>query len=302
MRSRRELRQARREGPADRTRPCARARRDGRASRHRPATEAELLARPSPRSCRRRSKLDAIFSAGTPARWSRSRCSGSAGSRTCQPPGDRDDLPEPRQGLRGARRRRERRLQAAAPGPVRVDGQLLRARRPRPRRAARGAALDRRGVDEGQRADVLEAHALLAQGTGTSTSSATSRGATSSRATCDVVVTDGFTGNVRAEAGRERADATRRQLQATRSEREPARAGSARCCSSRRSTRLRKAVRLRRVRRGAAARRGRSDLHRARHARPRAPSGARIRTTATFVEQRVNEHIQELLRHAYAET
>ena len=27
-----------------------------------------------------------------------------------------------------------------------------------------------------------------------------------------------------------------------------------------------------------------------------------LRTTATFVEQRVNEHIQELLRHAYAET
>ncbi len=76
-----------------------------------------------------------------------------------------------------ARRRRERRVPARAPAAVRRHGQRIRAPGLRPRAAARRAALDRRGGDQGQRADARGASA--AQGRRRSPSSATSRRATS---------------------------------------------------------------------------------------------------------------------------
>ena len=58
-----------------------------------------------------------------------------------------------------------------------------------------GAAVDRRGASKGTPL-VKETHALLAGGSRRATSSATSRVATCSPRRVDVVVTDGFTGNV----------------------------------------------------------------------------------------------------------
>ena len=93
-----------------------------------------------------------------------------------------------------ARRRRHRRVPAAASAAVRRDGSGLRAGRARRRAAARRAAVDRRGGDQGQRADARGAPA--AEGGAAATSSATSKGARSTAASADVIVCDGFTGNV----------------------------------------------------------------------------------------------------------
>ena len=93
------------------------------------------------------------------------------------------------------RRRRELRVHARDAGAVRpqmASTFVTRALRRRP--PARRTALDRRGVDEGDPAG--EGDPPTAAGTGHSTSSATSRAATSCPRPVDVVVTDGFTGNV----------------------------------------------------------------------------------------------------------
>ena len=71
--------------------------------------------------------------------------------------GGDDSDPRPARGP--ARRRRQRRVPAAAPPAVRGDGQRLRAGRARHRDAARRAAVDRRGGDQGQRADARGAPA-----------------------------------------------------------------------------------------------------------------------------------------------
>ena len=92
-----------------------------------------------------------------------------------------------------ARRRRERRVPAAAPAAVRGDGQRVRARRARHRVAARRPAVDRRGRDQGQRADARGAPA--AQGAPLAfIGNIEARDVYSGEA--DVIVCDGFTGNV----------------------------------------------------------------------------------------------------------
>ena len=80
-----------------------------------------------------------------------------------------------------ARRRRQRRVPAAASAAVRASWVRLRAGRARHRAPARRAAVDRRGRDQGQRADARGASA--AEGLAARTSSATSRRATCTAAT-----------------------------------------------------------------------------------------------------------------------
>ena len=84
------------------------------------------------------------------------------------------------------------------------------------------------------REEVVEAHATAQRGARASSSPATSRAATCPAATADVVVTDGFTGNVALKLmegtaqDRRRRDPRRRPLQ-------PDRRRSAACCCARRS-------------------------------------------------------------------
>ena len=75
-----------------------------------------------------------------------------------------------------------------------LHGRDLRRGDPRARRARGAPALDRRGAREGQRAHARGARA--ARRAASSTSAATPRAATCSRGAADVVVCDGFTGNV----------------------------------------------------------------------------------------------------------
>ncbi len=109
-------------------------------------------------------------------------------------PGARDDHPDAAVAGGAARFRRDRRVPAAAPRPVRGHGVGVRARRARLRDAARRAAVGRRGREQGQRADARGASA--AQDGAGRASSATSKGATSTPGEADVIVCDGFTGNV----------------------------------------------------------------------------------------------------------
>ena len=93
-----------------------------------------------------------------------------------------------------ARRRRQRRGAARAPRPVRLHGRGLRAGRARRGAPARRAALQRRGGEQGH-ADVVAAHER-AGGLGRAELRRQRRGHAMATGAADVVVTDGFTGNI----------------------------------------------------------------------------------------------------------
>ena len=108
-------------------------------------------------------------------------------------------LPDDEGPGRAPRLRRERRLLGGRARAVRAPRRRVRRRCPRPREPGDRTALDRRGAGEGERR--REGGAPAAREGGPATSPATSRGATSSPAarragTVDVVVCDGFVGNV----------------------------------------------------------------------------------------------------------
>ena len=96
------------------------------------------------------------------------------------------------------RRRRERRRAPGASPPVRPHGRGLRPRDPRCRRSRRAAALDRRGGREGQPADARGERAPAREQRSASTGNTESR--TLLEGDSDVVVCDGFTGNVALKA------------------------------------------------------------------------------------------------------
>ena len=103
-------------------------------------------------------------------------------------------IPARRRPDRSARRRRERRRAPGAPPPVRRDGRDLRRGGARAPESGGAPALDRRGAREGEPARPRGPRAPRARAA--STSAATSRAARLLDDAGEVVVTDGFTGNI----------------------------------------------------------------------------------------------------------
>ena len=147
------------------------------------------------------------------------------------------------------RRGRERRLPGRAPAPVRDDGRRLRPADPRHRSGRPCRPLSIGEEPEKGNQLTLEAHGLLARPP-ISTSAATPRDATCSEGGADVLVTDGFTGNVALKAveghdPRRLLDALREEITAThdRQARRPADPPGARAAAASASTRTRTAAR-----------------------------------------------------------
>ena len=97
-----------------------------------------------------------------------------------------------------ARPRRQRRLHGRAPAAVRRDGQRARRRRGGQGRADGRPAQHRRGSDQGQRGRSRPRASCCARRRrrGSSTSTATSKANDIFKGTTDIVVCDGFVGNV----------------------------------------------------------------------------------------------------------
>ena len=100
----------------------------------------------------------------------------------------------------------------------------------RARAPARRAALQRRGADARARATSCAAHAALAAARPASTSSATSRASRSPTGAADVVVTDGFTGNVALKLDGGHVAARCSSAIRAAADVEPAREARRRCC------------------------------------------------------------------------
>ena len=149
-------------------------------------------------------EADAVVSAGnTGAMLAAGLLEHPPPARASTRPGDRGRDPGARRPLGAARLRRERGRAAGAPAPVRAHGRDLRRGDARGPQARGPAALDRRGAREGQPAHARGARA--ARRRATSTSAATSRAATCCAGAGDVVVCDGFTGNVASSCSRARS-------------------------------------------------------------------------------------------------
>ena len=200
-------------------------------------------------------------------------------------------IPTPARSGGPARRRRERRVPAAAPAAVRGDGQRVRARGVRHRRAARRPAVDRRGGDQGQRADARGAPA--AEGLVARRSSATSRRATSTAATADVIVCDGFTGNIALKISEGLVEVVEELLQRGAVEHDH-HAGRL-AADAPGAAAFPPARRLLRVRRRAAARR-----RRRRHRRPRPSSAKAVRNAVAMAYRFAANRFIERVEHDIA--
>ena len=140
-------------------------------------------------------RADAVVSAGNTGADARRRPAPSAARSRRPAAGHRRADPRPRRGSISDRRRRQRRLPARAPRPVRRDGlRLLRARSStNPDPAVRLLSIGEEPEKGNQL--TIEAHALLAERRGIRfDGNAEARDLL--RGAADVVVTDGFTGNI----------------------------------------------------------------------------------------------------------
>ena len=224
-----------------------------------------------------------------------------AGSRACQRPALAVVLPEPPQGHGGARRRRQRRLQAAVSGAVRAHGACYARYMLGLARPARGAALDRRGGQRRATSWCSEAHALLAGLPGTQLH----RQRRGPRHLQGRVRRGGHRRLHRQRGAQDSPRASPSyvaQLRPPRDERRPALAWSGRAAHGRRFCACAPPARLGRVRRARRCSASTGCASSATGARAaRARSAARSAPSTTFVEQRVNDHIrEEILRSIHA--